>query len=155
MAVKLRRVIIAARFRGPCSAGHPARNPGRPRSLGRRWHLINKNCETRAKPVGAENVVTARDLQVLVQEAAESILSEHADGQPGTWWDAACECALMIARGLVQRSTATSSRSVSISTSLAVSERASSASQPSTRTSIGYASRRATASDHAGASLGW
>jgi hypothetical protein len=38
--------------------------------------------------VGAENVVTARDLQVLVQEAAESILSEHAEratsvGQPG------------------------------------------------------------------------
>jgi hypothetical protein len=29
-------------------AGHPARNPGRPRSLGRRRALINKNCETRA-----------------------------------------------------------------------------------------------------------
>jgi hypothetical protein len=28
-------------------AGHPARNPGRPRSLGLSWDLINKNCETR------------------------------------------------------------------------------------------------------------
>ena len=29
-------------------AGHPARNPGRPRSLGRSRDLINKTCETRA-----------------------------------------------------------------------------------------------------------
>ena len=48
MAVKLRRVIIAARFRGPCpEQAAPARNPGRPRSLGRRRHMINKNCEAR------------------------------------------------------------------------------------------------------------
>jgi hypothetical protein len=47
MAVKLRRVIIAARFRGPCPEQATARNPGRPRSLGRRRDLINKHCETR------------------------------------------------------------------------------------------------------------
>ena len=42
----------------------------------------------------------------------------------------------IVGRGLVRRSTVTSCRSVRISTSLAASERASSASQLSTRTSI-------------------
>jgi hypothetical protein len=40
--------------------------------------------------VGAEYRVTLCDLQVLVDEAAEPISSEHADGRPGTWRDAAC-----------------------------------------------------------------
>jgi len=52
--------------------------------------------------------------------------------------------------GLARRSTATSCRSVRISASFAASERASSASQPNTRTSVKYASRKATARDHAG-----
>ena len=48
MAVKLRRVIIADRFHGPCpEQATPARNPGRPRRLGSRRDLINKNRETR------------------------------------------------------------------------------------------------------------
>jgi hypothetical protein len=41
-------------------------------------------------PVGAENWVTSCDLQVLVDEAAEPVLSEHTDGRPGTWRAAAC-----------------------------------------------------------------
>ena len=52
--------------------------------------------------------------------------------------------------GLARRSTTTSSRRVRISASFAASERASSASQPNTRTSVKYASRKATARDHAG-----
>jgi hypothetical protein len=52
MAVKLRRVNIAARSRSPCpEQATPARNPSRPRRLGRRLgrrrDLINKYCETR------------------------------------------------------------------------------------------------------------
>ena len=43
-----------------------------------------------AYPVGAENRVTLCDLQVLVEEAAEPVSSEHADGGPGFWRDAAC-----------------------------------------------------------------
>ena len=36
--------------------------------------------------MGAENSVTSCDLQVLVDEAAEPVPSEHADGRrPGTW----------------------------------------------------------------------
>jgi hypothetical protein len=40
--------------------------------------------------VGAENRVTLCDLQVLVDEAAEPVSSEHADGRLGIWRDAAC-----------------------------------------------------------------
>jgi hypothetical protein len=48
MAVKLRRVIIAARFRSPCpEQATPQETRAGPRSLGRRRNLINKNCETR------------------------------------------------------------------------------------------------------------
>ena len=54
-----------------------------------------------------------------------------------------------VGRWLCRRSTATSCRSTRISTSLAASERASSTSQLSTRASIRYASRKATAGDHA------
>ena len=47
MTIKPRRVIVAARFRGPCpEQASPARNPGRARRLGRRRHMINQNCET-------------------------------------------------------------------------------------------------------------
>ena len=35
--------------------------------------------------MGAENSVTSCDLQVLVDEAAEPVPSEHADGRHGTW----------------------------------------------------------------------
>ena len=43
MTIKLRRVIIAARFRSPCpEQATPARNPGRPRRLGRRRNMINE-----------------------------------------------------------------------------------------------------------------
>ena len=35
--------------------------------------------------VGAENRVTLCDLQVLVDEAAEPVSSEHADARPGMW----------------------------------------------------------------------
>jgi hypothetical protein len=52
--------------------------------------------------------------------------------------------------GLARRGAATSCRSVRISASFAASERASSASQPNTRTSVKYASRKVTARDHAG-----
>jgi hypothetical protein len=41
-------------------------------------------------PVGAENRVTLCDLQVLVDESAEPVSSEHADGGPGFWRGAAC-----------------------------------------------------------------
>ena len=34
-------------------------------------------------PVGAENRVTSCYLQVLVDEAAEPVSSEHADARPG------------------------------------------------------------------------
>jgi hypothetical protein len=40
--------------------------------------------------VGAENRVTLCDLQVLVDESAEPVSSEHADGGPGFWRGAAC-----------------------------------------------------------------
>jgi hypothetical protein len=42
------------------------------------------------RPVGAENRVTSCDLQVLVDEAAEPVPSEHADGVPGFWRGVAC-----------------------------------------------------------------
>ena len=35
MTIKLRWVIIAARFRRPCLSRPPRKNPGRPRRLGR------------------------------------------------------------------------------------------------------------------------
>ena len=38
-------------------ASHPARNPSRPRRLGRSRNMINENCETRGHPVGARNCV--------------------------------------------------------------------------------------------------
>ncbi len=47
------------------------------------------------QPVGAENRVTSCDLQVLVDEAAESVSSEHADARSGTWWGVACGRALV------------------------------------------------------------
>src|SRR5262245_46984895 len=49
-------------------------------------------------PVGAENRVTSGDLHVLVDEAAEPVTSQHADGRPRTWRDAAR------GRALIQRS---------------------------------------------------
>ena len=52
--------------------------------------------------------------------------------------------------GLARRGAATSCRSVRISASFAASVQTSSASQPNTRTSVKYASRKATASHHAG-----
>jgi hypothetical protein len=52
MAVKLRRVIIAREIsRSMPPAGQPARNQGRPRSLGRSRDMINQNCETRGPAV--------------------------------------------------------------------------------------------------------
>jgi len=45
--------------------------------------------------VGAENRVTLCDLQVLVDEAAEPVSSEHADGRTGTWRDTACRLSLI------------------------------------------------------------
>jgi hypothetical protein len=57
--------------------------------------------------------------------------------------------------GLRRRSTATSCRSIRISTSLAASDRASSASRLRPRASTRYASRRATVSDHAGPPVRW
>ena len=45
--------------------------------------------------VGAENWVTSCDLQVLVDEAAEPVPAEHADGRPGTLRDGACGRALV------------------------------------------------------------
>ena len=46
-------------------------------------------------PVGAENRVTSCDMQVLVDEAAEPVSSEHADGRPRTRRGAACGRALI------------------------------------------------------------
>ena len=45
--------------------------------------------------VGAENWVTSCDLQVLVDEAAEPVPSEHADARLGRWWGVACGRALV------------------------------------------------------------
>jgi hypothetical protein len=47
------------------------------------------------KPVGAENRVTSCDMQVLVDEAAEPVSSEHAVGRPRTRRGAACGRALI------------------------------------------------------------
>jgi hypothetical protein len=88
--------------------------------------------------------------------AAESWATPVAVGAAG--WAATCPGALRNARstrvsagrGLCRRSTAASWRSTRISTSLAALDRASSASQLSTRASARYASRTATASEHAG-----
>jgi hypothetical protein len=44
----------------------------------------------RGLPVGAENCVTSCELQVFVDEAAEPVPSEHADGRPGTCWGVGC-----------------------------------------------------------------
>jgi hypothetical protein len=45
--------------------------------------------------VGAENRVTSCDLHILVDEAAESVSAEHADGRPATWRGVACGRALI------------------------------------------------------------
>jgi hypothetical protein len=45
--------------------------------------------------VDAENQVTSCDLQVHVDEAAEPVSSEHADGRPKTWWGTAYGRALI------------------------------------------------------------
>ena len=45
--------------------------------------------------VGAENRVTLCDMQVLVDEAAEPVSSEHAGGRPRTWRGAASGRALI------------------------------------------------------------
>jgi hypothetical protein len=36
-------------------------------------------------PVGAENWVNLCDLHILVDETAEPVSAEYADGRPGTW----------------------------------------------------------------------
>jgi hypothetical protein len=59
-----------------------------------------------------------------------------------------------VGRGLCRRSTATSCRSTRISTSLAASDRASSASQLRTRASVRYASRKAMVIDDPGGAAG-
>ena len=51
---------------------------------------MRRTASTALSPVGAENWVTSCDLQVLVDEAAEPVPSEHADGRPGTWRRVAC-----------------------------------------------------------------
>jgi hypothetical protein len=45
--------------------------------------------------VGVENMVTSRCLHVLVDEAAEPVSSEHADGGPTAWQVADCGRALI------------------------------------------------------------
>jgi hypothetical protein len=52
-------------------------------------------------PVGAENPVTSRDLQILVEEAAEPVASQRPDDRSGGWWDTAR------GRALIQRSVRT------------------------------------------------
>jgi hypothetical protein len=49
MAIKLRRVIIAARFRSPCpEQATPQETRAVLAAWGAGWHVIHKNCETRA-----------------------------------------------------------------------------------------------------------
>ena len=45
MAIKLRRVNIAARFRSSCPEQATPQETRTARGLGRRWHMIHKNCE--------------------------------------------------------------------------------------------------------------
>ena len=108
-------------------------------------------CSCRARPVegSSSEWVAVRGLGDLgerrpppprnpgVVDASRAMNDQGEDGIREQW-------------GLALRSTATSSRRVRISASFAASERASSASQPNTRTSVKYASRKATARDHAG-----
>jgi hypothetical protein len=67
MTIKLRRVIIAARFRNPCpEQATPQETRGRPRRLGSRRDLINKICETRGCLWGSKSrpeLVTCGDQQ--------------------------------------------------------------------------------------------
>ena len=77
MAVKLRRLIIAARFRGPCPE---QATPQETRAVLAAWaaarHMINKNCETREVRVGAKNAahVTRRaDTRGAVPRAGHAV----------------------------------------------------------------------------------
>ena len=75
MAIKLRRVIIAARFRSPCPE---QATPQETRAVLAAWappeHDQQKLRNTR-DPVGADNPVTSCDLQILVEKAAEPVSS--------------------------------------------------------------------------------
>ena len=75
MTIKLRRVIIAARFRGPCPEQATPPTPGRPRRLGRRRHMINQNCETR----GHGHPPLRRDVYDEIQSAKAA--QEAADAE--------------------------------------------------------------------------
>ena len=55
MAVKLRRVILAARFRNPSPEQATPQETRAVLAAGRRWHMINQNCETRG--VQADDLV--------------------------------------------------------------------------------------------------
>jgi hypothetical protein len=52
---KLRRVIVAARFRSQCLSRRSRNGPSRPRSLGRSRDMINQILRSTSGPVGASN----------------------------------------------------------------------------------------------------
>jgi len=64
-----------------CAQGEVARREGGEDVL--RSAAISCAAFSGGEPVRAENPVASRDLHVLVEEATESVSSEHADGRAG------------------------------------------------------------------------
>ena len=83
MTVKLRRVIIAARFRSPCPE---QATPQETRAVLAAWAAPGHDqpkLRNTSQLVGAENPVTSCDLHILVHEAAEPVSSQRPHGRAG------------------------------------------------------------------------
>ena len=86
MTVKLRRVIIAARFHSHALSRPPRKKPGPSSQPGPPPAPDQQNLRNTRDLVGAENSVMSCDLDILVDETAEPVASQRPNNCPGGWW---------------------------------------------------------------------
>jgi hypothetical protein len=80
MTIKLRRVIIAARFRSPCPDQPPRKKPGPSSQPGPPPGLDQQKLRNTRDGVGAENRVTASDQRLRRQSTSQTRLTSRPAG---------------------------------------------------------------------------
>ena len=77
----MKRFVQASTKSSRCKSPTAGSDTGRADTAQQRSSLVP--AQVQVAPVGAENRVMLCDLHVLVEEAAEPVSSEYADGRPG------------------------------------------------------------------------